>query len=600
MIFKRTFTRLIIILLLTISHQVYSLTSPYHPDEEAIGAKLDQLLGSYAYYGRLSGTVLVAHKDRIIYRGSFGFADAASSLPNHKESVYGIGSITKTFTAAAIMKLVQDGHLSTNDVLYNFFPGLGNKAHEITLHHLLSMSSGIYEDFSRTKSYNIDEVIFPEAVPISMHQLVHYFDEITTDAKPGKKYDYSNFNFILLAAIVEKVSGMDFHDFLQENFFDPLGMKSSSFGSHNAPSQLLSKPYIGLPLYHIEPDFWHDSWVTGAGGNFASATDLYKWLYSIHNRQILDNISTELMHRKHTKSGRAHYGYGWQVGSRKGFPYISHEGGTLGYVSEAGYFPEQELYIVVLTNHTHGISDIGKSVLLNHEINKEIHNILFNEPFQKLPVPDENVSVEFAGRFSVHGQIYSTQIKNGLFAIHAQNGSPSLLDVAYEQDLTENSRRFKRATRIATAFGYENFKFVRRKGEIPLRLLLSSKTLGKMWGELTGDKGEFVSYNFYRLPSESHPNHYWVRLVHKNKEVGLLLVINKRRKLTGMHIDQRFSFNGPKVIHTTVINDSLIFIDGFRYGYSDARFEKSDGKWTLIKLGRSFDLEDLDMKTELR
>jgi CubicO group peptidase (beta-lactamase class C family) len=563
-----------------------------HDEKDKITAQVDSLLKGYAFYGRFSGTVLVAQNDEVIYTKSFGIADYDVHIPNHNASVYGIGSITKTFTATAIMKLAQDGKLKLDDELYDYFPGLGEVARNISIHHLLSMSSGIFEDFSRSKSYDISKVILPESYPVPITHLVHHFGDITSDATPGKKYDYSNYNYILLAAIIEQVSGMEFGQFLENEFFIPLGMIHTAFGYEQADSELLSKPYLGLPLTHEQPPYWHDSWVKGAGGIFASATDIYKWLYAIHNNEILNEEYSDKMLSPQMKTSRESYGYGWQMGTRKNHPWYGHEGGTLGYVSEAGFFPEQGLYVVVLTNHTHGINDIGKSVLLNHEINAQLQNILFDLPYTVLPVPIPATNLSFAPQFSINGYHFHNEMNGNNMAINSQGSVKSLLDVAYEQNLVADHRHFRKVARIARAFGDENFRYVWRKSDIMLKVLVSPGKLQNTWNELTGEKGSFRSYNFYQLPASGRMGNYRVRLVHEHKEIGLRLVLNKRGRLSGLHIDQRFSYNGPKEIEAFIINENLIFIDGFRYGYSDARLVKQGERWQLVMLGQTLLIED--------
>ncbi len=568
------------------SHTVLPLST----DLEYAGLHIDSLLTSYAWYGRLSGTVLVMHKDEVVYHNSFGWADIDKQLPNTNESVYGVGSFTKTFTSAAILKLVQEKKISTADSLYHFFPGLGESARNITIHHLLSMSSGIYEDFSRSKTYDYESIVFPQPEPISTHQLVHYFGELTSDETPGKKFDYSNINYIILAAIIEQVSSQDYGDFLRENFFDALAMQSSAFGADNVSEGLLAQAYVGMPDQHNTPEYWHDSWLKGAGGNFASAVEVYRWMHAIHQKQVLDSIHTQKLFQKHSNTGREHYGYGWEIGKRKGNTYLYHEGGMPGYVCEAGFFPELDLYVVVLTNHTHNLREVGKSVLLNHQINREIQNILFDQPYNKLPLPQASHAIGLEGTLTIGGFEYTMSQQEEKVRFLAHENGPSFMDIAFEQDLTEDSRRFKKVQKLAEAFGNEDFKYVHRRGELAMRLLLSAKTLRQMWGELTGDKGEFLSYNFYAIPTEKYPNHYRMRLIHANKEIGLLLILDKRGRIEGLHIDQRFSYNGPKEVTGTIIHDSLIFIDGFKYGNSDARMVKTNGKWQLEMLGREYDV----------
>jgi CubicO group peptidase (beta-lactamase class C family) len=591
----KTFAIILLLLILGLSCSGKQLQSavaiPITSDPEEAAMHIDSLLTSYAWYGRLSGTILIMHKDQVLYHNSFGWADKENQRPNSNTSVYGVGSFTKSFTSTAIMKLVQERKISTDDNLYSFFPGLGETARDITIHHLLSMSSGIYEDFSRSKTYDIENVVFPQPDPITTHQLVHYFGELTSDKSPGKKFDYSNINYIFLAAIVEQVSGLDYGTFLKENFFDPFSMHSSVFGMENVAPGLLAHPYTGLPNSHDAPDDWHDSWVKGAGGNFASAEDIYRWMNAVNQRRVLDSVHTEKLFFSHTKSGNESYGYGWEIGKRKGNTYVYHEGGTPGYVCEAGFYPELDLYVVVLTNHTHHLMEVGKTVLLNHRINREIQNILFDQPCNKLPLPQIFGKPDLEGNVTIGGFEYTLFKDDKNIRILAGENSPSFMDIAFEQNLKEDSRRFKKAQKLAEAFGNEDFKYIHSRGRLAMRMLLSAKTLRQMWGELTGDKGEFISYDFYTIPNERFPNHYRMRLTHANKQIGLLLILDKRGRIDGMHIDQRFTFNGPKEVSATIINDSLIFVDGFRFGNEDAMLVKMNGKWHLEMLGREFEID---------
>jgi len=558
---------------------------------ESIRVHMDSLMKSYDYHGRFSGTVLIAHKDSIWYENSFGYSNFETKAPNTNNSVYGIGSVTKQFTATAILKLVQEGKINLSDKLSSFFPELGETGDEITIHHLLSMNSGIYEDFSRSKTYNIDHVVFPEAQPISTHDLVHYFGALTSDAKPGKKFDYSNMNYILLAAIIEQVSGQNYGAHLKETFWQELGMESAHFGINKVAEDRLSKPYIGLPSQFETPEFWHDSWLLGAGGAFSSAQDLYHWMYNVKNMNVLDSTHTHQLFQKHMPDDRGYYGYGWQIRSRKGNKYHHHGGGTLGYVCEAGFYPELDLYVVVLTNHTHNLSEVGKSVQVVNELNRQIDNILFGEPYKKLPVPQCSIDINLNNTYNVAGFEYAINQHEKTIEIVADNDSPSILDIAFLQDLHHDDKSFRKVQKLAEAFGNEDFRYVRKKAEFMLKVLVSTDKLAEIWTDITGDKGEFLGYNFYQIPNEKYKSSYKVRLVHQNKEVGLLLTFNKRGKMVGMHIDKKFSYDGPKTVEAIGINNSLLFIDGFRYGYPDAQIELIDGQWVVQTIAGEFILE---------
>ena len=358
-------------------------------------------------------------------------------------------------------------------------------------------------------------------------------------------------------------------------------MGMTVFGIENADSLLLSKPYIGLPNEHKTPEHWHDSWARGAGGAFSSAIEMHKWMYGVNSYSVLDSAYTRKLFQKHTKAGREHYGYGWQTTTRKGHEYLYHEGGTLGYVCEAGFFPDMNLYMVVLTNHTHDLLEMGRSVRLNKEIISQIHNILFDEPFTVLLTPIENSSLTLKDSFIVGGYTFEVSQNDNKLNITSNDNGPSILDVPFWPGLIEDSRRFKKAEKIAIAYGEEDFRYVIRKSGIMLKVLLSAQKLEQIWEEITGEKGEFIAYNFYRIPGGDIKWSYWVRLIYDDKEAGVRFSFNRLNRMMGMHIDQSFSFGGPKVVEAVIINENRIFIDGFKYGYPDACILKQDNQWVL-------------------
>ncbi|MFN3556663.1 MAG: serine hydrolase [Bacteroidales bacterium] len=557
-------------------------------DSGVIAQRIDSLMQGYDYYKRFSGTVLVARKEQVLYAKSFGYADAGRGHLNANASVYGIGSLTKQFTAAAILKLAEEDKLSLSDNLSGFFPDLGDATEKVTIHHLLSMSSGIHQDFARSKTYDVSEIIFPEETPIGIKELVYYFDELSLDFNPGKKFDYSNINYILLAAIIEQVSGKTYDQYLYETFWLPLQMHSTSFGLFNADTSRVSNPYLGLPNTHDVPPLWHDSWTVGAGGVFSSAPDLHQWMLALKNETVLRKDLNEKLFEKHAKAGRDYYGYGWEITTRNGNTYITHPGGTLGYVSEAGFYPEHDLYVIVLSNHTHELWELGRSVRNISGLSDQIHHILFQKPFELLPTPTNEPAVLKSGLYTIGGFPYQIEQQYDLILIYAREGSPSILDLYYHQELHEDTRRFQKAERLALAFGEGDYKRI-LKSSVPLmRIVLSEKRLREIWDEITGDRGDFIGYNFYRLQNESSA--YRVRLVYEKTEVGVRLNLKKRGKMRGMHIDQQFSYNGPQNLEATVIDGNLIFVDGFRYNYPDFRMERMEGQWMFRTLAGDFPL----------
>ncbi|TVQ23744.1 MAG: class A beta-lactamase-related serine hydrolase [Spirochaetaceae bacterium] len=564
---------------------------PLISDATVVESHLNDLMNSNAHYGRFSGTVLVARGDTVVYHESFGYRDYTGTVPNTNDTVYGIGSVMKQFTAAGVLTLVNDGLIELHDPVSVFFPELGTFAEQITIHHLLSMSSGILEDFARTRTYDLESVVLPQATPISTTDLVGYFGEVNEYFRPGRRFDYANINYVILAALIEQISGTDLHSFLTERLWLPRGLESVSFGLDNADTARIARPLTGLPIDRIEPEFWHDSWVLGAGGGYSNVYDLYRWMKALNDGEIFDRELSMALVARHQRAGAEWYGYGWTIGSRFGRRYHYHEGGTVGFISEAGYYPEEDIYVVMLANHTHELESLGSSVRHMQTLSRQVHAILAGEPFVRPPVPEPEASPDLAGRYGIAGFDYELIPRDAEVAIRAVDGSPSIVDIVYARDLQENSRRFRRVKRVARALAEDDFGAVWWRADTAIRIAIPTGLVADAWKELTGDKGAFVSANVYRLPTAERPNTYWVRLVNAEAQHGVFVTLNRWGRVRAMQLDPLFSWDGPLEVNALAISPDRLFVDGFRHGYADLHLTRTEGAWTIRLPGADFRLE---------
>lgn len=539
------------------------------PNKATALRKIDSLFKALDYYRRFSGSVLIASDDSILYQSGFGFSDFEKSRKNNCESVYGIGSCTKQFTAAAILKLVQENRIKLDNTLSYFFPELGKQAEKITVEHLLTHSSGILKDFGQGETW--DEIIFPGENPIPLDSLLHFFGEIETGFTPGNKFEYCNFGYNLLAGIVHKVTSMDYPDYLSETFFKPFGLTSTVYNRRSVNPAMLSKPYSDLPLTYTTPPYWDDSWTVGASGIYSTTNDLYYWMKQLSKSEVLSKELTDKMFSPHQFNGKDHYGYGWHITTLFGNEYIYHDGGTNGYYSKIGFVPSQDLYVVLLTNHTHNLTDLDLTSRLTDKINMQVMSILFNKDHEILPVPDSTMlgdkpDIETNVTVADHSYMISTN-KSGNLIIKS-NGSYSLLDFPYCYDLKEDSKRFSIVTEIVKAYGNHDFREILSRSTSMLKMLVSEEKLAEIWEDLAGETGSLVSWNCYKLPSSKKPDDYYVRMVFEKTEIGLQLVF-KKNKINGMFTDKTFTFNGPKTIEGIRCRKHLYFIDGFKYNHPD-------------------------------
>lgn len=306
------------------------------------GAKLDQLLTRYAMYG-FSGTVLAAKNGKIILNRGYGLADRERHLPNTTGTIYAIGSLTKQFTAAAILQLEAQGKLSTQDFAGKHLGDFPSDKAGITLHHLLTHTSGLISDGANAQ------------LPLeNRDEYVAAVKKTKLRSTPGEKFNYSNVGYNLLAAIVEKISGMSFEDYLQQRLFRPAGMHSTGFINRRQwDESLVSTGYepaaIGSGSVSraeaAKPSKWDDK---GAGGVLTTSGDLYKWHRALEGTQILPATAKKRLYTPFLSD----YAYGWEVKKTKqGTPAIQHGGDVPGFQSWFAQFPEEKLVVIMLINN---------------------------------------------------------------------------------------------------------------------------------------------------------------------------------------------------------------------------------------------------------
>jgi CubicO group peptidase (beta-lactamase class C family)/ATP-dependent Clp protease adapter protein ClpS len=318
-------------------------------ERPALATVVDAML-SQATKGDSPGiAVLVAQNGKILFEKGYGLADIEHHVLVTPQTQFRIGSITKQFTAAAILKLQEQGKLSVNDKLSKYIPDFP-RGDEVTLHHLLTHTSGIH-------SYT-DKPGFLDTVTntITTEALIKSFKNDPYDFDPGKKWLYDNSGFLLLGYIVEKVSGQTYGDFLRTTFFEPLGMAHT--GVHRKG---LALEHEALGYQYQAGKFsraldWDMSWAGGAGALYSTVEDLFRWNEGVFNGKVLSEASlkaaftpvkTEENKNENSTDG---YGYGWGLATLRGTREISHNGGLNGFSSSLVRIPAENFTVVALAN----------------------------------------------------------------------------------------------------------------------------------------------------------------------------------------------------------------------------------------------------------
>jgi CubicO group peptidase (beta-lactamase class C family) len=296
--------------------------------------------------GAPGATVGIVRGGEIVYEHSYGNGRIEPNTPATPAMRYAIGSVSKQFTAAAVLLLAQENKLSLDDKVAKWFPRL-TRAGDISLRNLLSMTSG-YQD------YWPQDYVFPDMQrPTTADAIMQRWAGKALDFEPGSKWQYSNTNYVIAAAIVERVAGMPFMDFLRTRIFTPL--KMTSVADYNAGPLTAADAgmYLRNALGPLRPSPKEaPGWLFGAGQLAMTAHDLSLWNLSIINRSLLKPASYDIMQRDMllTTGTSTGYGLGVSLGTPAGRRRISHGGAVSGYTTSNEVFPEERAAIVVFTN----------------------------------------------------------------------------------------------------------------------------------------------------------------------------------------------------------------------------------------------------------
>lgn len=309
------------------------------PSLEELASKADAYLQIQTRLGRFSGAVLISQSGKIILAKAYGLANYELKAPLHVRSKFRIGSLTKSFTAAAILQLAEKGALRLEDPLARFLPDYP-EGEKITIHHLLTHTSGI-ANFT-----NLPEYAKFKLNPATPSQTIGLFRQLPLQFEPGAKFAYSNSGYILLTAVIEKVSGRRYADYLRENIFLPLNMLDTAYDDSDAvikhralgyslkDGEMINAPYIDMTV------------PAGAGGLLSTVEDLFAWDQVLRTDRLLSPLSRQKMFTPYRQS----YGYGWEITEVDGKKVARHSGGIEGFSSHFTRFLNENACLIILSN----------------------------------------------------------------------------------------------------------------------------------------------------------------------------------------------------------------------------------------------------------
>ncbi len=375
--------------------------------EARLGAYLEQLEGV-----GFSGVVPLRSAGEIVLNEAYGLADRENGRPMNTESVLTVGSITKQFTAAAIVLLESEGRLSVEDRLDAHFADVPDDKAAITLHQLLTHTAGFpgaiggdFDPDATAERFTDDafaaELLFP----------------------PGAAYEYSNVGYSLLGILIEKISGMPYETFLAERLFKPANMRRTGYLAPGYESKDLAVGYVGTerwgtvlerPMLSDGPS-WH---LRANGGIHSNAEDMLRWFAALNSDQVVPASAKRKLFTPHVdEGGGSHYGYGWAIDETPwGAKRISHNGGNMVFFADLHHYPDQDLTLYVATNVSSSFRGLSRHL---------VHALFGREA--ELPPKTIKASPEelarVVGTYSLDPQnsITVETAGNGLL-IHAQGG----------------------------------------------------------------------------------------------------------------------------------------------------------------------------------
>ncbi|HMK03104.1 MAG TPA: serine hydrolase [Ferruginibacter sp.] len=425
----------------------------------SLAAEFDKVLNGQFPLNGTGGAVLVGRSGKIIYKKAFGMANLEHNVPMQTNTVFRVGSITKQFTAIAILQLMEQGKLNLQDEIIRFIPAYPMQGEKITIEHLLPHTSGI-RDYT-----SIKDSVQRSKIDLTPAEMISYFQNQPMRFAPGTRYEYSNSNYFLLGFIIEKLTGKTYGQYLEASFFKPQGMTGSSYANDAGIIKNRAAGYT-----KGEKEIEHAAQISmtqpfAAGSILSTVEDLFKWQKAVQTYKLVKKESLEKAFTKYklVNGKEINYGYGWRFGFIQESPSIWHGGLIDGFMTMAMYLPKEDVYVVVLSNCDCNSPERVTSKLAALAIGK--------------PYADKEISVTNSVL-----QTYAGVYEN-------ENGDQRIISVAEGKLYSQVGRNQKT---IAKAFKKDNFffedpmvtmEFAGNKTAIIDRLIIHSRSANEVWNK---------------------------------------------------------------------------------------------------------------------
>ena len=338
--------------------------------DKNIKDQINEYLELYTKLWAFSGSIAAIKDGEILFNKAYGYANIEHKVKNTTETKYKIWSITKQFTAAAILILEERGLLRVEDSLKVYFPEWVDLNPKITIHHLLTNTSGIFNYSNLPDSHQTFQRMHHKK-----SDLIRMFASKPLDFEPGTQYNYSNTGYYLLGMIIEKLSGKTYSEFLTENIFLPLGMFNTGVDDEKKIVKNKASGYYlnGNDLIHC--NYINMNLIFSSGAMYSTVEDLLKWDQALNSDKLLSKESIEKMNTSFMNN----YGYGVEINMNGNRRVVQHNGGCEGFLAEIHRYVDDDFAVVVLSNY--GFTAVNKLCSV-------ITSIAFEEKYE-MPVKPE-------------------------------------------------------------------------------------------------------------------------------------------------------------------------------------------------------------------
>lgn len=373
-----------------------------------IGSSIPQQLDAYLQactdLGYFSGSVLIAKGGKLLVNKGYGLSNHEHSVPNSPATQFRLSSLSKPFVSLAIMKLQEKGLLTVNDRLSDYISDYP-RGNEITIHHLLTHTSGI-------KNYTaLSEFQTFKKLPATIPQIIERFKYLGLAANPGSVYKFCNSNYALLCFIIERVTGQSHYEYIKEHILKPAGMINTGYDTHCAIVPGRAAGYMLENNELVNADYTDITAAVGLGSFYSTVEDMYLFNKALDTPLLASRNSLEQMFTPYAQIGDKEdnimYGYGWATITLAGHEVKKHIAGIDGFSTAMYRFADENMFIVVLSNFQHALTE---------PLSFDLAAILCNQPYElptlHKPFPiDTRLYNDYVGKYEYKGLIYRIEQK---------------------------------------------------------------------------------------------------------------------------------------------------------------------------------------------